>query len=111
MAGLKFQSKLLSGSSFAEVGVLDEAFDAALAAQAGLVGEQAMQELQVRPAGVLGSLKAASSWSAVTGIRKVAKSARIWSRRLAVAVGSSGSSSGFSSDGVSSAGSSGKSKC
>ena len=42
---------------FAEVGVLDEAFDAALAAQAGLVGEEPMQELQVRPAGVLGLLQ------------------------------------------------------
>ena len=45
------------GKRFAEVGVLDEAFDAALAAQAGLIGEQAMQELQVRPAGVLGFFK------------------------------------------------------
>ena len=53
MAGLKFQSKVLKRQSFAEAGVLDEAFDAALAAQAGLIGEQAMQELQVRPAGVL----------------------------------------------------------
>ena len=36
---------------FAEVGILDETFDAALAAQAGLIGEQAMEELQVRAAG------------------------------------------------------------
>ena len=76
------------GQSFAEVGVLDEAFDAALAAQAGLIGEQAVQELQVRAAGCPGRrCKAASSCSAVTGIRKVAKSARICSRRLGVAVG------------------------
>ena len=67
---------------FAEVGVLDETFDAALAAQAGLIGEQAMQELQVRPAGVLGFFEASSSCSAVTGMRRVAKSARIWSRRF-----------------------------
>ena len=39
---------------FAEVGILDEAFDAALAAQAGLIGEQAVQELQVRAAAVFG---------------------------------------------------------
>ena len=83
MVGLKFQSKVLKGKRFAEVGVLDEAFDAALPAQAGLIGEQAMQELQVRPAASCSaSVKAASSCSAVTGTRKVAKSARIWSRRL-----------------------------
>ena len=54
MAGLKFQSKVLKRQRFAEVGVLDEAFDAALPAQSGLIGEQAMQELQVRPAVLLG---------------------------------------------------------
>src|SRR5207249_2004246 len=39
---------------FAEVGVLDEAFDTALPAQAGLIGEQAVQELQVRSAVLFG---------------------------------------------------------
>ena len=38
---------------FAEASLLDEPFDAALAAEAGLIGEQTMQELQMRPAGVL----------------------------------------------------------
>ena len=75
--GIEVPVEAVKRQRFAEVGVLDEAFDAALAAQAGLVGEQPMQELQVRPAGVLGLLKAASSWSAVTGMRRVAKSARI----------------------------------
>jgi len=42
------------GERFAEVGVLDEAFDAALPAQAGLIGEQAVQELQVRSAVLFG---------------------------------------------------------
>src|ERR1700733_12377609 len=36
--------------AFAEVGILDAAFDAALTAQAGLTLEQAVQELQVRAA-------------------------------------------------------------
>ena len=39
------------------MGLLDEAFNAALAAQTGLIGEQPMEELQVRPAGVLGLLQ------------------------------------------------------
>src|SRR5579864_5591328 len=56
MAGLKFQSKVLRGRA-SEVRLLDEAFDAALTAQAGLIGEQAVQELQVRAAAVLGLLQ------------------------------------------------------
>ena len=55
--GIEVPVEGAQGQRFAEVGVLDEAFDAALAAQAGLIGEQAMQELQVRPAGVLGLLQ------------------------------------------------------
>src|SRR5271156_2077762 len=42
------------GQRLAEVGVLDEAFGAALSAQAGLSGEQAVQELQVRSAILFG---------------------------------------------------------
>src|ERR1019366_7523048 len=42
------------GQRFAEVGVLDEAFDAALPAQAGLIGEQPVQELPVRTAVLFG---------------------------------------------------------
>ena len=55
MAGLKAQSNVLS--HFAEVGILDEAFDAALASQAGLIGEQAMKEVEVREAGILSVLE------------------------------------------------------
>ena len=42
---------------FAEAGVLDEPFDAALASQAGLIGEQSMEEVEVGEAGVLGVLQ------------------------------------------------------
>jgi hypothetical protein len=38
----------------AEVGILDAACDAAGAALAGLIGEQAVQEVEMRPAGLLG---------------------------------------------------------
>ena len=47
-------SQMRQRCQFAEVGILDTPFDAALAAQARLVGEQAMQELQVRAAALLG---------------------------------------------------------
>ncbi len=35
------------GQGFAEAGVLDESFDAALAAQAGLIGEQSVEEVEM----------------------------------------------------------------
>lgn len=41
----------------AEVGLLDAAFDTALAPQSGLIGEQAMEEVEVRQPGVLGVLR------------------------------------------------------
>lgn len=42
---------------FTEAGVLDEPFDAALAAQAGLIGEQSVQEVEMREACILGVLE------------------------------------------------------
>ena len=97
---------------FAEVGLLDEPFDAALAAEAGLIGEQAMQEVEVREAGILGVLRER---------RRVARPSRgcvAWrSRRGSGHAGSAslpvspGSSSGSSSGGASSPDSSGESKC
>ena len=107
---MKFQSKVLKRQSFAEVGVLDEAFDAALAAQAGLIGEQAMQELQVRPAGVLGLLQGRVE---LLGGHRDAQGREVGEDLVTQAWLSRSTSSGwscFSSDGVSSA-SSGKSKC
>ena len=94
---------------FAEVGVLDETFDAALAAQAGLIGEQAMQELQVRPAGVLGLLQGVVE---LLGGHGDAQGGEVGEDLVTQVRGrfGSGSSGGFSSDGVSSA-SSGESKC
>ena len=94
------------------MGVLDTAFDAALATQAGLVGEQAMEELQVRPAALLGV-----GQSGVELVRRYRNTQGRRSRRGFAHAGleslsvSSGSSAGFSWDGVSSAASSGKSKC
>ena len=102
-----------AASASRKLGILDEAFDAALASQAGLIGEQAMEELQVRAAGVLGLLQARRRVARRSpGHASVAKSARIWSRRLGVAVVLVRVVVAFFlRTAVSSAGSSGESKC
>ena len=51
MAGLKDQSKVLSGRGFAEAGLFDEPFDASLAAESASAS-RTMQEVEVREAGV-----------------------------------------------------------
>ena len=92
---------------FAELGFLDEAFDAALPPQAGLIGQQTMQELQVRPAGILALLQGGVE---LLGRHRNAQGREVGEDLLTQAwtvagwSSSSGSSWGFSSDGVSSAG-------
>ena len=97
------------GQGFAEAGLLDEALDAALPAQAGLIGEQPMEELQVRAAGVLGLFQ-----GLVELARRSPERARSRSRRGSGHAGSerlsSSGWSGFSADGGSSV-SSAESKC
>ena len=57
MAGLKFQSNSASGWRSRKQASLMRRCEAAFAAQAGLIGEQAMEEVQVRQTGVLGLLE------------------------------------------------------
>ena len=92
----------VQGERLAEVGVLDEAFDAALAAQAGLVGEQPMEEVQVGQAGVLGLLQDGVELVGSHGDTQGGEVGEDLVTQDRSRLSSSACSGGFSGDGVSS---------
>ncbi len=109
--GVKVPPELGERLEIAEASVLDASLEAAFTLQAGLVGEKAMKEVEVRQAGVLSMLESGVKLLGRHGDAQSRRSRQwIWSRRSAWSLVSSAGAGGFLRMGFHIS-SSGKSKC